>query len=203
MHVGCFLWLTLIALNAQDVSNKDISHKVAVLEQQAQKYLQQQKPQLAIPVLREIVSLEPGNVNAQANLGVLTYFENNYAEAIPHMRAALQLQPDLWKIEALLGIAEKRTGDPIQARDDLERALSNLQENKIRIEAVRQSSFSCGKAGRTVAGGSADPAGRLSDFTADDGPEPAEHDGSGAGFRADAYDHGRRTRAAGRSHERC
>lgn len=74
-------------------------------------------------------------MNAQANLGVLTYFENNYAEAIPHMRAALQLQPDLWKIEALLGIAEKRTGDPIQARDDLERALSNLQENKIRIEA--------------------------------------------------------------------
>ena len=44
-----------------------------------------------------------------ANLGVLLFFQGNYAEAIPQMRAALQLQPDLWKIEALLGIAEKRT----------------------------------------------------------------------------------------------
>jgi hypothetical protein len=57
--------------------------------------LQQQKPQLAIPVLREIVSLDSKYVNAQANLGVLLFFHTNYSEAIPHMRAALQLRPDL------------------------------------------------------------------------------------------------------------
>ena len=50
-----------------------------------QKHLQEQKPQLAIPVLREIISLDPKNVNAQANLGVLVFFEGNYAGAIPHM----------------------------------------------------------------------------------------------------------------------
>jgi hypothetical protein len=37
------------------------------------------------------------------------------------MRAALEMQPDLWKIEALLGMAEKRTGDPMQAQKDLDR----------------------------------------------------------------------------------
>ena len=105
------------------------------LQQQAQNYLQEQKPQLAIPLLREIASLDANNLNARANLGVLLFFQGNYAEAIPHMRAALQLQPDLWKIEALLGIAEKRTGDPVMARNDLERAFTNLEEKKIRIDA--------------------------------------------------------------------
>jgi tetratricopeptide (TPR) repeat protein len=124
------LWLPLMAQSAQDVQQK-----VGALEQQAQKYLQEQKPQLAIPVLHEIISLDPKNLHAQGNLGVLLFFQGNYAEAIPHMRAALQLQPDLWRIEALLGIAEKRTGDPAQALNDLERAFPHLDENKIQLQA--------------------------------------------------------------------
>src|SRR4051794_14423961 len=51
------------------------------------------------------------------------------------MRTALQSQSDLWRIEALLGMAEKRTGDPKEAQKDLERAFSNLDENKIRTGA--------------------------------------------------------------------
>ena len=115
-------------------STQDVGNRVAALEQQVQKHLQEQKPQLAIPVLREIVSLDPKNLNAQANLGVLVFFQGNYAEAIPHMNTALQLQPGLWRIEALLGIAEKRTGNPGEALNHLERAFSNLDEKKIRIE---------------------------------------------------------------------
>ena len=134
-RTGCALivslpWLALMAQNAQDVQQR-----VGALEQQAQKYLQEQKPQLAIPVLREIVSLAPKNLNARGNLGVLLFFQGSYAEAIPHMRAALQVQPDLWRIEALLGIAEKRTGDQTEAQNDLERAFSKLDEKKIQVEA--------------------------------------------------------------------
>jgi tetratricopeptide (TPR) repeat protein len=109
--------------------------KIPALEDQVQKYLQEQKPQLAIPLLREIVSLDPKNVNAQANLGVLLFFQAGYADAIPHMRAALQLQADLWRIEALLGIAEKRTGEPAQAANDLERAFPKLDDRKFQIQA--------------------------------------------------------------------
>ena len=83
------------------------SSEINTLEQLVQKHLQEQKPQLAIPVLREIISLDPKNVNAQANLGVLLFFQASYDEAIPHMRAVLQSQPDLWRVQALLGIAEK------------------------------------------------------------------------------------------------
>ena len=125
--------LPWVALIAQDAS--DIRTKIAALEQQGQKYLQEQKPKLAIPVLQEILSLDPKNLNAQGNLGVLLYFQGNYAAAIPHMRTALQLQDNLWRIQALLGMAEKRTGDPKEAQKDLERAFSNLDDKKIQIEA--------------------------------------------------------------------
>lgn len=127
------VFLPWVALTAQTA--KDVQQRIGALEQQAQKYLQEQKPQPAIPVLREIVSLDPNNVNAQANLGVLLFFQGNYAEAIPHLRAALELQPDLWGIQALAGIAEKRTGNPKEAQSDLERAFPYLDEAKIQVEA--------------------------------------------------------------------
>ena len=122
--------LSCLILMAQDTTQR-----IAALEQQVQKHLQEQKPQLAIPVLREIVSLDPANLNGHANLGVLLYFQGDYAEAIPQMRAALQLKHDLWRVEALLGIAEKRTGNAKDAQDDLERAFSSLDDPKIRIDA--------------------------------------------------------------------
>lgn len=122
--------LALGALHAQDARTK-----IATLEQQAQKYLQEQKPQLAIPVLKEIAALDPNNLNARANAGVLLYFQGVYIEAIPHLRAALQMKPDLWRIQALLGLAERRTGDLRSAQSDLERAFPNLDDKKIQIEA--------------------------------------------------------------------
>ncbi|MCU1326892.1 MAG: repeat-containing protein [Bryobacterales bacterium] len=122
-----------LALLAQTAPNPQTS--IAALEQQVKLHLQEQKPQLAIPVLRQIVSLDPKNVNAQANLGVLLHFQNKFDEAIPHLRASLLLQSDLWRIEALLGIAEKRTGDASQAVPHLEQAFSNLdKEEKIGIQ---------------------------------------------------------------------
>src|ERR1051326_5638142 len=128
--IASISWVALLAQSAGDVQQK-----IGALEQHVRNYFQEQKPQLAIPLLREIASLDPKNVNAQANLGVLLFFQASYAEAIPPMLAALQLKPDLWKIEALLGIAEKRTGDPKAAQNDLERAFFNLEEEKIQIEA--------------------------------------------------------------------
>ena len=114
---------------------QDVQQRVAALEQQVQRHLQEQKSQLAIPVLREIVSLDPKNVNGQANLGVLLFFQDKFPDAIPPLRAALQLQPGLWRIEALLGIAEKRTGNLKDAQRHLEEAFGNLDDPKIKLQA--------------------------------------------------------------------
>jgi Flp pilus assembly protein TadD len=127
--------LTALTLAAGAQSPAGQQQKIQALEQQVQKQLQEQKPQLAIPLLRQIISIDPSNLNANANLGVLLFFQNDYAGALPPMHAALQLKPDLWRIQALTGIAEKRTGDPVAAERDLEQAFSNLEDPKIRKQA--------------------------------------------------------------------
>jgi tetratricopeptide (TPR) repeat protein len=131
-------WLLTLCLNgpALRAQTPPGAHQsVEALEQRAQEYIQQQKPQLAIPVLRELVSVDPKNSSAQGNLGVLLFFDGKYAEAIPYMRSAVGSEPGLSKIEALLGIAEKRTGDPKAAQNHLEHAFESLDDKKIRIEA--------------------------------------------------------------------
>jgi Tfp pilus assembly protein PilF len=100
----------------------------------AQQYLNQQRPDLAIPEFEAALALDPANRDAQANLGVLLYFSGEFAKAAPHLRAAVKAQPDLWKIQALLGLAEDRLKDESNARADLESALPHLKGEKIQME---------------------------------------------------------------------
>lgn len=108
--------------------------QAALHAQKAAEYLQQKRPDLAAHEFKAIVELEPDNVDARANLGVLLFFEGKYADAIPQLRQALKLNPDLPKIQALLGIAEKQTGAVAAARNDLEAAFPKVQDQKIRIQ---------------------------------------------------------------------
>jgi tetratricopeptide (TPR) repeat protein len=105
------------------------SHK-----RQAAEDLKENRPDLAASEFKAIVALDPKNVDALGNLGVMLFFQGAYVDAIPQFRAALKLQPTLRKIQALLGIAEKRTGDINAARGDLEKAFPKVPEEKIRIE---------------------------------------------------------------------
>lgn len=101
----------------------------------AKRYVSEQKTDLAIAELKQVVALAPGNIEARGNLGVLLYFHGDYAGAVPELRAAVQAQPDLWKIRALLGMAEDRTGDQQTSRDDLEAAFPHLADEKVRADA--------------------------------------------------------------------
>jgi cytochrome c-type biogenesis protein CcmH/NrfG len=100
----------------------------------AQQYMQQKRPDLAIPEFEAVLELDPANIEAQANLGVLLYFRGDLARSAPHLRAAVKAQPDLWKIQALLGLAEHRLKDGDNARADLASALPHLTEEKLQTE---------------------------------------------------------------------
>src|SRR5579875_2230252 len=63
---------------------------VALHLNRAQAALRAQRPDQAVPELAKVVELDPANVDAQANLGVLLYFRGHYAEAVPHLGAALK-----------------------------------------------------------------------------------------------------------------
>ena len=101
----------------------------------AQGDLAQHRPDLAIPELEKVTSLDPQNVQAQANLGVLLYFSNRFAEAEPHLRAGLALDGTQSKLQMLLGSCEHRSGHLPEARKDLAAAFSSLQDAKIRTQA--------------------------------------------------------------------
>jgi tetratricopeptide (TPR) repeat protein len=127
--------LFLGSLHSAAQSGASRQQQIEAHNRQAQQYLKENRADLASAELRAIIALDPNNVDARGNLGVMLFFQGDYADAIPQLRAALKLQPGLWKIEALLGMSEKRTSDAQGALDDLEKAFPKLQEEKIRIEA--------------------------------------------------------------------
>lgn len=102
---------------------------------QAQEYLKNNRPDLAVQEFRAIIALDPNNLEARGNLGVLLFFHGDFANAAEQLRAALQLQPSLWKIQALLGMCEKRIGQTASAQSDLEKSFPQLAEEKIRVQA--------------------------------------------------------------------
>jgi tetratricopeptide (TPR) repeat protein len=111
------------------------AEQIRIHEQKASELLTQKKPELAAKEFATIVSIDPTNLNAQANLGVLLYFQSDYAGAEPHLRYAVDTQPDLTKIRALLGMCERHLGKTDLARADLDTAVLQLKEPNLRIEA--------------------------------------------------------------------
>src|ERR1700683_2373183 len=101
----------------------------------AQEFLRTNRPDLAAAEFKAIVDLDPNNLDARGNLGVLLFFQGDYKQAAPELRAALKLQRTLWKIQALLGMSEKRIGQTAAARSDLETSFPELREEKIRVQA--------------------------------------------------------------------
>lgn len=116
---------------SQDLSAHD---QVAIHAQKAQQFLRANEPNRAIPEFRAILAIEPDNTDAHGNLGVLLYFQGDYASAIPELQTALTSHPGLWKIQALLGMAQKRTGDSVGAMTNLEQAFPKLEERGIQID---------------------------------------------------------------------
>jgi tetratricopeptide (TPR) repeat protein len=113
----------------------DTQQQIEVHLREAHRLLSENKPEAAIPEFRKVVALDRSNVDAHGNLGVLLFFQGNYSASLPELREALRLKPGLRKIQALLGMAERRSGDNVAARADLEAAFPELHEQKVRIEA--------------------------------------------------------------------
>ena len=126
--------LFLFSLRCIAQSSASSEHEIESHSRRAQTFLRENRPDLAIPEFRAIVALNHNNVDALGNLGVLLFFQGQYADALPSLRAAPKLRPTLWKIQALLGISEKRTGDIETARRDLEKSFPQVPEEKIRID---------------------------------------------------------------------
>src|ERR1017187_8687449 len=125
------LCLGLLACFSQ--SNPGRQEQIESHARKAAEYLKENKPELAAPEFKAIVALDPNNVDARGNLRLVLFFQGAYPDAIPQLRAALKMQPALWKIQALLGMGEMRTGHVDAGRNDLEQAFPKVQAETLRI----------------------------------------------------------------------
>src|ERR1700757_4902810 len=134
---GLFLLLASTVCLSQVPADKQ--QEFAAHIQKAHSYLDQKQPALAIPEFQAAVAINPENVDAQANLGVLLFFQGNAADSIPHFRAALgaredDRQPGLSKIQVLLSRAETRILYFADARKDMEAAFPAVQDPRFQIQ---------------------------------------------------------------------
>jgi Tfp pilus assembly protein PilF len=134
-HFLLLLGMGGVAANAAQSVADSAAQQVQLHEQRARQFLNEKKPELAVKEFAAVLAADPHNLDAQANLGVLLYFQKNYAEAEPHLRDAIEQKPDLTKIRALLGMCERRLGKTEAATTDLQAVVNQLQEPNIRLEA--------------------------------------------------------------------
>ena len=99
----------------------------------AQAALKANQPEIAGRELQAVLLLDPNNVEALTNLGVLLYFQGDCQAASQHFQAVLQVQPSLTKAEALLGICDKRLGKT-SAAGRLEGSFSKLEDPRLRTQ---------------------------------------------------------------------
>jgi cytochrome c-type biogenesis protein CcmH/NrfG len=124
----------LLAAPCFSQSAADQQSALAAHIQKARGYLDEKRPDLAIPELQAAAAIDPENPETQGNLGVLLYFQGKATDAIPHLRAAVERQPGISKIQGLLGLAEVHTSDFAQGRKDLEAAFPLLPADKFKVE---------------------------------------------------------------------
>ncbi len=122
----------LIAVRISALAQEAISPQEHA--RRANEFLKANQPAKAIPEFEALVAAQPDNLDAQANLGVLLYFQARYPEAKEHLHKAIQINPGLPKIQALLGLCEYQLGQLDAARADMSAALGNLSEPKFRKE---------------------------------------------------------------------
>ncbi len=87
----------------------------------------------AVKEFKEVLALDPKNVDASVNLGVVAFFQGHFAQAAPYLGHALAIDPSLVKAEALLGICEAKLGNS-RAQGLLERSFRDLHDRSLRTE---------------------------------------------------------------------
>ena len=83
--------------------------------------------------LRAAIAIDPRNVEAHVNLGVIAVMHNDCQSASRDFRQALAVQPSQPKAAALLAICSRRLGDPA-AKSLLQASFSKLNDAPLRTQ---------------------------------------------------------------------
>ena len=109
------------------------SSEIREYAEQAAKALRDNQLDVASHAYLAILQIDPANVDARANLGVVAMSKGNWAAAADEFRSALTLEPTLWKAQALLGMCEQNLGHVPEAKKLFSESFPNLQNSHLRI----------------------------------------------------------------------
>lgn len=127
--------------------------QVRVHLQRAQTALQANDSASAEKEFQAVLALDPGNPGAHAGIGVLEMARGDCRAASDELHSALTAQPSFARARALLGICQKRLGDP-SARASLETSFQKLKEKPLRVEVGMELAGLYEQQGDTEAAGS-------------------------------------------------
>jgi tetratricopeptide (TPR) repeat protein len=99
----------------------------------AEAFLKANDPSSAVKEFEAVLALNPKNAEAYANLGVIAFVQQDCATASGDFRKALAIDPSLVRIQALLGLCEKKMGKP-SAEALLEKSFPKLTDKRLRLQ---------------------------------------------------------------------
>lgn len=136
MRQLCFLALVLALFCAKGTSQSRSGQDSAVGHDhliRAEAALRANDTETAERELRAALAINPQNAEANTNLGIIAFARGDYQSACADFRKALAAKPRLIKAEALLGVCEKRIGDPAGLKH-LEQSFPRLADPKLRTQ---------------------------------------------------------------------
>ncbi len=139
MMTTTFRWLACLALcstlcvGASAQANN--WPKIKQHYQKGEQALQAKRYAEAAEEFRKILTLDPNNASAHANLGFVAFSEGHFDQASQEFRIALKLNPQLWNAWALLGMSEFRRGNDTPARTYLEKSFPHMKNSRLKTDA--------------------------------------------------------------------
>jgi tetratricopeptide (TPR) repeat protein len=133
--IGCFSTLLFISGHAAGQANISRAAEVKTYMEQGQRALRENQTQAAAEAYRSILKIDPANVEARANLGVVDMVTGDWAQASEELNRALKLNPGQRKVQALLGLCEVHLGRRSEAAKLLSASFAQLDDPKLRHQA--------------------------------------------------------------------
>jgi tetratricopeptide (TPR) repeat protein len=137
-------------LGAAPVSSSDDNQKVIEVFRAAQQDMQAGRIESAIQGFKKVLQLEPGLVEARANLGLAYNAAGDYEQAATELSAAAKQRPDLLPASLFLGISYLKLGSPEKAIAPLNHALALDASNQDARSALASAELSEEKYGKAA-----------------------------------------------------
>jgi tetratricopeptide (TPR) repeat protein len=131
---GCVVLLMLFVVKGLSQTNPIVAAQIRTYMDRAQAALRANRPDVAADQYRAVLKLDPKNIEARANLGVVAMSKGDWSGAAEEFDAALKLQPSQSKVQGLLGLCEIRLGQVDEAQKLLTEAFPKLEEPKLKRE---------------------------------------------------------------------